>query len=117
MRLPEKIFVATQPINMQLSFDRLAGIVRGEFGDDPREDAVFVFHNRRRTYLKLLWHDGTGYRILMKRLDRGQFRIPLAIPTGATKVRVSDRELRIIFEGINMKLINAARKAAMTAQV
>lgn len=113
MRLPEKIFVATQPINMQLSFDRLAGIVRSEFGDDPREDAVFVFHNRRHTYLKLLWHDGTGYRIVMKRLDRGQFRIPLAIPIGATKVQVSSRELRIIFEGVDMKLIRAARKAAL----
>jgi transposase len=69
MQLPGIVFVATQPIDMRLSFDRIAGIVRAQLGREPRTDAVFVFHNRRLTHVKLLWHDGTGYRILFKRLD------------------------------------------------
>ena len=54
IKLPSTIYVATEPVNMHLSFDRLAGIVRDHLGGDPREEMVVVFHNRRRTHLKLL---------------------------------------------------------------
>src|SRR5512133_537550 len=42
LQLPEKIFVATQPGSMHLSFDRLTGIVRQQFGGDPRGEALHV---------------------------------------------------------------------------
>lgn len=117
MRLPGTIFVATEPVNMQLSFDRLAGLVRERFGHDPRTPAVFVFVNKRGTHIKLLWHDGTGYRILFKRLDRrcGRFRLPHTMPDGSRHVRVSARALSILLEGIDMKLIRAARRAHRAA--
>ena len=111
--LPKNIFVATQPVDMRLSFDRLAGIVRAAFERDPRGEGVFVFHNKRFTLLKLLWHDGSGYRILFKRLDRGRFRIPAAIPDDATHVRASARELRILLEGVDMARVRAARRATL----
>jgi len=38
-----------EPVNLHLSFDRLAGIVRAELGGDPRSEAAFVLHNRRQT--------------------------------------------------------------------
>ena len=86
MRLPAMVYVATEPVNLHFSFDRLAGIVREQLGGDPRSEALFVFHNRRRTHAKILWHDGRGYWLLYKRLDRGTYRIPLAIPPGAPSV-------------------------------
>jgi Tfp pilus assembly pilus retraction ATPase PilT len=68
-RLPATIYVATEPVNMHLSFDRLAGIVRQQLGCDARGDGAYVFHNRRRTLVKILWHDGSGCWIFYKRLD------------------------------------------------
>lgn len=117
MRLPAAIFVATQPVNLRLSFDRLAGLVREQLRRDPRSDALFVFHNKRKTHLKLIWHDGSGYRILYKRLDRGQgrFRIPLPIPENAAQVSISRRELTVLLEGINMTVVRSARRAGRTA--
>lgn len=112
IRLPAQIFVATTPVNLHLSFDRLAGIVRSELGAEPREDVAVVFHNRRGTHLKLLWHDSRGWCLLYKRLDRGTFRIPLAIPSGARRVEVSRRELELLFEGIDTETLKAARRAA-----
>jgi len=114
MRLPSTVFVATEPVDMRLSFDRLAGMVRERFGQEPRSDAVFVFLNKRATHIKLLWHDGSGYRILFKRLDRGRgrFRAPQAMPGEMRHVLMSARELRILLEGIDMKLIRAARQHA-----
>ena len=115
LSLPAEIYLATSPIDLRLSFDRLAGIVREQLGADPREDALYVFHNRRRTHLKLLWHDGGGYWIGYKRLDRGTFRIPLAIPTDATHMHVSQRELRVLLRGIDLSIIRRARKSAQRA--
>lgn len=108
--LPATLWVATAPINLRLSFDRLAAIVRAELGGDPKEPLLVMFHNRRRTHAKLLWHDGRGYCVLYKRLDRGStFRIPLAIPAGARSVVVGARELQLILDGLNHKLLRKAR--------
>jgi transposase len=117
VRLPATIFVATQPTNLRLSFDRLAGLVRQQLGRDPRSDAVYVFYNKRRSHVKLIWHDGSGYRILFKRLDRnrGRFRIPQTMPDGAQHVRVSARELDVLLEGVDMKVIRAARRSMRAA--
>lgn len=112
MRLPEMVYVAMAPVNLHLSFDRLAGIVRSELAGDPRSEAAFVFHNRRGTHVKILWFDGSGYCIFYKRLDRGVYRIPLAIPADASRVRVSRRELELLLEGIDRKALRVARRAA-----
>lgn len=110
MRLPAALFVATGPIDLRLSFDRLAGIVREQLGAEPRGEAAFIFHNRNRTHLKVLWHDGRGYCLLYRRLDRGVFRIPLAIPAEARRVQVSARELELLFEGLDEAALRAARR-------
>lgn len=110
-RLPADVFVATTPIDLRLSFDRLAGVVREQLGADPRGEALFVFHNRRMTHVKILWHNTGGYWLLYKRLDRGRFRIPLPIPEDATRVQISRRELATLLEGIDMSIIRAARKS------
>ena len=110
MRLPEAVYVATEPVSLALSFDRLAGIVRERLGREPRGEAVFVFHNRARTHVKLLWHDARGYCLLYKRLDRGAVRVPLAVEPGAVEVRVTRRELELFFEGIDVSLLRRARK-------
>lgn len=110
IRWPSVILVATVPVDLRLSFDRLAALVRERLGADPRRDTVVVFHNRARTHLKLLWHDGFGYCLLYKRLDRGVYRVPLAIPAGATHVTVGLRELSILFEGIDEAALRAARR-------
>jgi transposase len=112
MRLPATIYVAIEPVNLHLSFDRLAGIVRAELGGDPRGEAAFVFYNRRGTHTKILWFDGTGYCILYKRLDRCVYRIPMAIPAGAKRVLVSRRELELLLQGIDRRVLRAARRTA-----
>lgn len=114
IRFPANIYVATAPINLHLSFDRLAGIVRDQFGDDPRGDALFVFHNKARTHLKMLWHNRRGYCLFYMRLDRGTYRIPMSIPEGATRVTVRPRELAVILRGLDRSLLRQARFSAAT---
>ena len=111
IRFPSTIFVATAPLDLRLSFDRLAGFVREQLGADPRGEALFIFHNRARTHLKMMWHDGSGYCVFYKRLDRGAYRIPLAIPAGARSVTVGAREMAVLLEGIDEATLRAARRS------
>ena len=112
IRLPSAIYVAAVPVNLRLSFDRLGGIVREVLRREPRDEAAFVFHNRARTHVKILWHDGRGYCLLYKRLDRGTYRVPLAIRPGASEVLVTRRELAVLFDGIDAALLRRARRIA-----
>lgn len=112
VRLPKTILVATDPIDLHLSFDRLAAIVRNELGAEPKDDTVVVFHNRRRTHVKLLWHDRSGYILLYKRLDRGVYRIPLAVPPNARRVVASRDELIALLDGLDEAQLRRARALA-----
>lgn len=116
IRLPTTVYVATAPIDLRLSFDRLAGLVREKLGAEPRGETAYVFHNRVRTHLKILWHDGRGYCVFYKRLDRGTYRIPLAIPAGAASVSMSARELSVLFEGLDEATLMAARRSAQASR-
>lgn len=117
IRIPATVYVASAPIDLRLSFDRLAGIVREVLGREPRAEAAFVFHNRARTHAKILWHDGRGYYLLYKRLDRGTYRIPLAVAPGAKDLLVTPRELALLFEGIDHALLRRARRVVAAEEL
>jgi transposase len=55
-----EIYVALEPIDMRLSFDRLSGIAKEQVGYEARSGALFVFFGRRRDALKVLFFDGSG---------------------------------------------------------
>jgi transposase len=59
-----EIYVALEPIDMRLSFDRLGGLAREQIGYDARSGALFLFFGRRRDALKILFFDGSGMAIL-----------------------------------------------------
>ncbi len=55
-----KIYVAVEPCDMRKGFEGLAGLVTTALHQDLKSGALFVFGNRRRTRLKILYFDGTG---------------------------------------------------------
>jgi transposase len=115
IRAPMRVLVAAQPVDLRLSFDRLAGLVASQLQADPRSELLVVFHNKRRTHVKLLWHDGTGYCLFFKRLDRGQFRIPEAQSRETRQITITKRELEILLEGIDMAAVRAAQRSLREA--
>ena len=61
-----RIFISTEPTDMRKGFDGLSAIVEHAWGDSPLSGDLFVFANRRRTLLKLLYWDADGYAIWYK---------------------------------------------------
>ncbi len=96
--------MATEPVDMRKSFRGLSGVVREHLLDDPLSGHVFCFVNRRRTMMKLLVYDRTGYWIFFKRLSRGRFELPLR-EEGQTRVRLDGGTLTLILEGIKLSSV------------
>jgi len=61
---------------MRKGFDGLTAIVEHQWKASPLSGDMFVFSNRRRTLLKLLYWDADGYAIWYKRIEQSTFRIP-----------------------------------------
>jgi transposase len=71
-----RVFVAVEPCDMRKGYEGLSALASGVLGEDVRSGALFVFSNRRRTRLKILYFDGTGMWVLGKRLEKGTFSWP-----------------------------------------
>ncbi len=71
-----KIYLCQKPIDLRKSFNMLPGEVRGLMHGDPLSGHMFVFYNRTKTLIKIIYWDHDGYAIWAKRLARGTFRVP-----------------------------------------
>lgn len=97
-----KIFVAAAAVDGRKSFDGLSSMVHATFGVDPLSGHLFVFLNRRRTQVRVLFFDRTGYCIVSKRLERGTFRLVRAAAEGIEHVAIDAGELALMLEGIDL---------------
>lgn len=98
-----KVFVALQPCDLRKSFNGLHGLVTERLGEDPRTGALFVFVNRRRSRLKILYWDGTGFWVMTKRLEQGTFSWPREVEAGRVKMQLSPEALTLLTDGIDLR--------------
>lgn len=94
------IYVALEPVDMRLGYERLGGIVRERMKAEPRSRALFVFVGKRGHTMKVLTWDGTGAIVIHKKLDAGRFELPKPTCVGEQQVMVSDAIFDVIFKGI-----------------
>ena len=66
---------------------------------NPYSRCMFAFCNRRRTLIKILQWDGSGFWILMKRLDRDSFHWP-DTPDELRKVTL--KEIHWLCDGLSL---------------
>lgn len=88
------VYVAEGAIDMRKSIDGLAALVQASLPASPLSGALFVFFNRGRNKVKLLWWDRHGFWLAYKRLERGRFRLPAARQLTLT-------DLTLVLEGID----------------
>lgn len=104
-----KVFVATAPCDLRMSFNGLWSAAQQQLGEDPKSGALFVFGNRRRNRIKILYFDGTGVVVLAKRLEEGTFAWPQRAGEPDVKIRLAPQALQLLLDGVELK--NAARRA------
>jgi transposase len=95
----QRYYLYRHPADMRKSFDGLCGLVKSGLGRDPLSGDVFVFTNRRRTHIKLLVWDRSGFVLYYKRLEEGTFELPSQAASGL----VAWRELVLMLEGVSLE--------------
>lgn len=94
------IYVALEPVDMRLGYERLGGLVRERMQAEPRSKALFVFVGKRGQTMKVLTWDGTGAIVVHKKLDAGKFELPQVTRVGDQHVIVSDAIFEVIYKGV-----------------
>ena len=97
-----KIFVATAAADMRKSFNGLSALVQGSLSQDPFCGHLFVFFNKRRDQVRIIFWDRSGFCILAKRLEKGRFQLPTA-GEGGTHVTMEAADIALILEGIDLR--------------
>ena len=105
-----RVYLAKEPADMRKSFDGLAALASGALGLDPLSGHLFVFVNKRRDRIKILYWDRDGLAVWAKRLERGTYRVP---PAAATRVEMTTAELAALLAGIDL---NTARRRVRSTQ-
>lgn len=104
-----RVFLAVDPVDMRKSFNGLYGVVREQLKRDPREGGLYVFSNRRRDRLKILFWDGSGLWVLAKRLEQGRFSWPKGVDVRDGRLTIKHAALSMLLEGVDLK--NGMQKA------
>jgi transposase len=98
-----RIFLAAGVTDLRKGFEGLSDQVRHRFKEDPLSGHLFVFANRKRTRIKLLYFDGSGEWVCAKRLGKGCFHWPRTADNETGALRVLAEELTLLLSGIDLE--------------
>ena len=96
----ENIYICKEFVDFRKSINGLSAIVEADLGLDLRKSALFIFCNQRRTHLKILYFDKSGFALWFKRLEEAKFSWPKKI--GRSVIEVSSKDVELLLDGINI---------------
>jgi transposase len=97
-----RVYLCLSPCDMRRSFDGLHALVRDHLQLDAFAGHLYLFANRRRDRIKILYWDRSGFAIWAKRLEAGTFAIPSG-EAGATRIEITAEELGAVLSGIDLE--------------
>lgn len=109
LALPVEIYFCLQPTDMRRGFDGLARMAEEHLARDVLVGGLYVFVNRRRDRLKLLYWDNDGLAIWHKRLESGRFQMPTVDAEGSC-VRLTAMQLSLILGGIDLASVRQRKR-------
>ena len=102
-----RVYLAAGVTDMRKSFNGLYALVRGALQADPLSGHLFVFCNRRRDRIKILYWDGSGLWVCAKRLERGTFGWPDENPSGC--IELTHAQMSLLLGGLDLRTTKKRR--------
>lgn len=96
----KNLYIHRDPVDLRKSITGLSVIVQEEMGLDLRSSSLFIFCNQKRTHMKILYFDRSGFALWLKRLEDSKFSWPLK--QGTETVSISPQDMTLLLEGINV---------------
>ena len=106
LSLGARVHVCQVATDMRCSFEGLSYRVREILKEDPLSGHLFVFFNRNRDKVKVLYFDRSGYAIWYKELQRGTFSC-------LTRSEISSVELACILEGLEIEGVRKKKRFSL----
>ena len=98
-----RVFLAAGATDMRKGVEGLSDLVRHHFQQDPLSGHLFVFSNKRKTRLKILYWDGSGLWVCAKRLEKGCFNWPSPEKPESPARRILAQELTLLLSGLDLE--------------
>ena len=102
-----RYYLCCGAIDMRNGFDGLAGIVRNHLKKDPISGDVFIFLNKTRTHIKLLYWDGDGFALFYKRMEKGKYALTVHHEVSKELKR---EELLMLLEGLSFQKMSRKKR-------
>ena len=96
----QELYIHRSPVDMRKNINGLAAIVTAEMKLDLRASSLFIFCNARRTLMKMLYFDRSGFALWLKKLEDSKFPWPRAASEETISVSTSD--LALLLDGVNI---------------
>jgi transposase len=98
-----RVFLCRLPTDMRKSFHGLVALTESALMQDPLSGSLFVFVNRRRDRIKILYWGQTGFCIWYQQLQKGTYQLPdEAALEERQAVEVTRSQLSLILDGIEL---------------
>jgi len=97
---PVQVYIATGVTDMRKSINGLSILVVNQLALDPLSGHLFVFCNRKRDIIKILYWDRNGFCLWHKRLEKGRFQWP---KTEDEVLAVHGHELTWLLDGLSLE--------------
>lgn len=94
-----RIFVATGATDMRLSFNGLYALVVGQLKQDPQSGHLFLFANKRRDRMKILFFDNFSLWVCARRMEKGRLHWP---GSEEGRVQLTREEFALLVGGIDL---------------
>ena len=104
-----QVFMATEPVDMRKSFDGLSAAVQAVFERNVLDGHLFLFLNRRRDRIKILWWDRDGLAIWSKRLELGSYEVPRHDPN-TPRLQLDATQLALLLNGVRIDSAQRRRR-------
>jgi transposase len=104
-----RVYLCLSPCDMRRSFDGLHALVRDHLQLDPFAGHLYLFANKRKDRLKLLYWDRDGFAIWAKRLEAGSYAIPCGEPD-SRRIEITSEELSALLSGIDLSTVTRRKR-------
>jgi transposase len=94
-----RIFVATGETDMRLGFNGLYALVVGKLKQDPQSGHLFLFANKRRDRMKILFFDNFSLWVCARRMEKGRLHWP---SSDQGRVQLTREEFALLIGGIDL---------------
>ena len=104
-----RIFVYSGPTDMRKGFNGLGGLVAEHFDVELLSGHLFLFCNRSRDRIKLLYWDKDGLAIWYKRLEAGSYQLTVSEEQPAT-LEIDPTQLSLLLSGIDLTSVKHRKR-------